>query len=98
MEHSDFVDRAGIVWHIFAGLPANFPDTGEPTASNGPLAGLTFRSCTGEVRVLPRAAITRRAQLLANIPAAPGTISEVTQVDVPDWEELLRSAVPWPSA
>lgn len=97
MEHSDFVDRAGTVWHIFAGLPASFPDTGELTAANGPLAGLTFRSGTGEVRVLPRAAITGRAQLLANIPPA-GTVAEVNQGDVPDWEELLRAAVPWPSA
>ena len=52
MDQSDFVDANGIVWHIFAGLPANFPNTEHRTTGKMPRAGLTFRSSTGEVRVL----------------------------------------------
>lgn len=94
MDHSDFVDANGIVWHIFAGLPADFPDT-ERTAKM-PRAGLTFRSSTGEVRVLPWPAIPRRVQMPTPLPAPHGTRAPVPCVEVPVWEQLLRSALVWP--
>ena len=87
-----FVDRHGTGWMILAGLPTDFPDGGE---GRGPGAGLTFRADTGELRVLPRAAIPRRAS--SEIPLAPlGTRSRVRAQDAAEWEELLRHAVAWP--
>ena len=89
-----FIDRQGIGWMVLAGLPAGFPDGGE---GHGPLAGLTFRANTGEVRVLSRAAIPMRASI--EIPVRPlGTRSRVREPDPAYWEELLRHAVVWPSA
>ena len=89
-----FVDHDGIDWMILAGLPADFPDGGE---GRGPMAGLTFRAGTGEVRVLPRAAIPRRASV--EISVAPlGTRSRVRGAEPADWEELLLHAVVWPPA
>src|SRR5437868_4516129 len=89
-----FIDREGTGWTILAGLPADFPDGG---AEHGPFAGLTFRANTGEVRVLPRAAIPRRAS--TEIPVRPlGTRSRVRELEPTEWEELLRHAVVWPSA
>lgn len=79
---------------ILAGLPADFPDGGE---GHGPFAGLTFRANTGEVRVLPRAVIPRRASI--EIPVTPlGTRSRVRELEPTEWEELLQHAVVWPSA
>ena len=89
-----FIDRQGTGWMVLAGLPADFPDGGE---GHGPVAGLTFRSGTGELRVLPRAAIPRRAS--AGIPVAPlGTRSRVVGVQSADFQELLDHAVVWPRA
>ena len=89
-----FIDRHGTGWMVLAGLPRDFPDGGE---GHGPIAGLTFRASTGELRVLPRAAIPRRVS--TEIPAAPlGARSRVRGVETPDWEELLQHAVVWPSA
>ena len=93
--HSDFVAADGTVWHIFAGLPEDYRSTGERVAGEGPQAGLTFRSNTGEVRVLPRAAIPMRVGIPTTRPA-PGTKVSTPRVASPDWEALLRNALPWP--
>jgi hypothetical protein len=55
-----FVDSQGTAWMILAGLPADVPASGD---GHGPMAGLTFRSSTGELRVLPRVAIPRSASV-----------------------------------
>ncbi len=87
-----FVDSQGTAWMVLAGLPADVPEAGEV---HGPLAGVTFRANTGELRVLPRAVIPRSAG--AAIPvAAFGTGSRVAGPQSADWEELLRHAVVWP--
>jgi hypothetical protein len=89
-----FIDSSGTDWMILAGLPADFPDGGE---GHGPLAGVTFRAGTGQVRVLPLAAIPRRAS--AEIAVAPlGSGSRVRGSESADWEALLRHAVVWPPA
>jgi hypothetical protein len=89
-----FIDSSGTDWMILAGLPADFPDGGE---GHGPPAGLTFRAGTGEVRVLPLAAIPRRAS--AEIPVAPlGSRSRLRASQPADWEALLQYAVVWPPA
>ena len=93
MDHSDFVDANGVVWHIFAGLPASFPDT---TTANMARAGLTFRSSTGEVRVLPWPAIPRRLRLPTGPFTSHATMLPVSRVEVPVWEQLLASAIAWP--
>lgn len=95
MDRSDFVAADGTVWHIFAGLPANYPDTGDPSAVGGRQAGLTFRADTGEVRVLPRAAIPRRVRI-PPLPMPIGTKSPTPAVETPAWEELLQHALSWP--
>lgn len=89
-----FTDRHGTGWMILPGLPADFPDGGE---GHGPVAGLTFRASTGELRVLPRAAIPRQASV--EIPVAPlGTRSRVRGLEPADWEQLLQHATAWPPA
>jgi hypothetical protein len=96
MDHSDFVDAQGTTWRIFAGLPADWPDTGEQPGS-GAHAGLTFRAGTGEVRVLPQAVIPRRVST-SSLTVSLGSKQPVHTPDTPDWEELLRLAVPWSAA
>ena len=96
MDRSDFVAADGTVWHIFEGLPKDYPETGD-RAAGGPQAGLTFRANTGEVRLLPRAAILRPVWLPA-ISAPPGTKMQTSRMEIPDWEDLLRHAVSWPPA
>ena len=87
-----FVDRQGTGWMILAGLPADFPYDDE---AHGPVGGLTFRASTGELRVLPLAAIPRRPSV--EIPVAPvGTGSRLRGLEPSDWEELLQHAVVWP--
>ena len=89
-----FVDREGTPWMIVPGLPTDFPDGGDPDER---FAGLTFRAATGQVRVLPRAAIPRRVSNA--FPVAPlGSRSSVHTPEPPEWEALLREAVVWPSA
>lgn len=87
-----FVDHQGTGWMILPGLPADFPDGGE---ARGPFTGLTFRANTGELRVLPREAIPRRASSEIFV-ALRGTRSRVRNPEPADWEELLRHAVVWP--
>ena len=89
-----FVDRHGTGWMILPGLPADYPDTGEPDTAPS-LKGLTFRADTGERRVLPRAAIPRRASMEFPRPAI-GTTSRVAKLDPLDWQELLDHALVWP--
>src|SRR5690348_15026724 len=87
-----FVDRQGTGWMILAGLPADFPDGGE---DRGPVGGMTFRASTGALRVLPLAAIPRRASV--EISVAPlGTGSRLRAPQPADWEALLQYAVEWP--
>ena len=95
MDHSDFVAADGTVWHIFAGLPPDYPDTGDRSARGGPQAGLTFRSGTGEVRVLPRAAIPRRAPIPADLSVSHASRLPTPRIETPGWEELLRLALSW---
>lgn len=89
-----FVDSHGTGSMVLPGLPANYPDAGEEDEL---LAGLTFRASTGEVRVLPRAAVPRRASADIVV-AALGTRSRVRGLETADWEPLLRHALVWPSA
>ena len=96
MDHSDFVDAHGTTWRIYAGVPADYPDTGEQPGS-GSQAWLTFRAGTGEVRVLPRAVIPRRVST-SSPTVSLGTKQPAHTPATPDWEELLRLAVPWPAA
>ena len=87
-----FVDSQGTAWMILAGLPADFPHAADGDAT---FAGVTFRASTGELRVLPRAAIPRGASM--EIFVAPlETRSRVRGAESADWEELLRHAVVWP--
>lgn len=86
-----FVDLEGTEWMVVPGLPADYPDVGEDIVP----AGFTFRSSTGEVRVLPRAAIPRRASMPTSVPRL-GTSSRVANVEPSHWEDLLRHALPWP--
>ena len=87
-----FVDSHGMAWMILAGLPTDVPDSGD---GHGPMAGLTFRSTTGEVRVLPRVTIPRSAS--AAITVAPfSTQPRVNAPQSADWEALLRHAIVWP--
>ena len=89
-----FVDRDGTAWMIVAGLPADFPHGDE---EDGPIAGMTFRADTGEVRVLPRAAIPRRASVEISVHPL-GTRPRLRALEQAHWEELLRHAAPWPPA
>lgn len=95
MEHSEFVDANGVEWRVFAGLPADYPDTGDRDGDR--LAGLTFRSSTGEVRVLPRAATPRRGIVPGVLPTSGGR-APAARAEAPGWEELLRAALVWPPA
>ena len=95
MDHSDFVEANGTVWHIFAGVPVGFPDSDTGNTSTGARAGLTFRSENGEVRVLPLAAIPRRVQIPAPITTPLGATIPVSRVSIPEWNELLRAALLW---
>lgn len=95
MARSDFVAADGTVWHVFAGLPANYPATGDRVAVGDGRAGLTFRADTGEVRVLPRAAIPRTVHLPAVLNASPGARMPVPREEIPDWEALVQEALVW---
>jgi hypothetical protein len=64
---------------------------------SGSQAGLTFSAGTGEVRVLPRAVIPRRVST-SSLTVSPGSEQPVHTPAMPDWEELLRLAFPWPAA
>ena len=86
-----FVDAEGRAWMVLAGLPADVPDSGD---DHGPMSGLTFRSSTGELRVLPRAAIPRSAS--AAIIVAPFDTQSRIRPQSTDWEALLRHAIVWP--
>jgi len=87
-----FIDSQGTAWMILAGLPADVPDSGD---GHGPMAGLTFRSSTGELRVLRRADVPRSAG--ADITVAPfGSQSRIHAPRSADWEALLRQAIVWP--
>ena len=97
MDRSDFVDADGTVWHVLVGLPRDYPNMGEGAADGEPQAGLTFRASTGEVRVLPRAAIPRRARV-PTLLAPLGTKMPTARVETPGWKELLRQALAWPPA
>lgn len=97
MARSDFIAADGTVWHIFAGLPANYPDTGDRAVPGGAQAGLTFRAETGEIRVLPRAAIPRTVQLPPN-ELESARQQPALRPDTPDWEDLLQRALVWPRA
>ena len=97
MDQSDFVDAHGTVWRIYAGLPAGYPETGERTAGGQAQAGLTFRATTGEVRVLPRAAIPHRAHI-PPLPTLSGVKQPAVRPDTPTWDELLQASLPWPPA
>ncbi|HKW09400.1 MAG TPA: hypothetical protein VJO33_03410 [Gemmatimonadaceae bacterium] len=90
-----FVDANGLAWMILPGLPADYPDIGEDPNDNPLPTGLTFRASTGEVRVLPRAAIPRRVSSPHPLPSL-GTTSRVPRPEPLDWEELLRHALVWP--
>jgi len=87
-----FIDSEGITWMILAGLPDDLPDAGN---GHGLTAGITFRSSTGELRVLPRAAIPRSTS--AAITVGPfGTQPRIRPSPSADWETLLRQAIVWP--
>ena len=89
-----FVDSQGTAWTILAGLPADVPDSSD---GRGPMAGLTFRSSSGELRVLPRGAIPRSAS--AEMTVGPfGAQSRIRTPWSADWEALLRRAIAWPLA
>ena len=90
-----FVDANGIDWMIVPGLPADYPDVGEGGADSSLFPGITFRASTGEIRVLPRAAIPRRVQIEFPLPRL-GVRSRTHQPEVVRWEELLRHALVWP--
>lgn len=94
MNRSDFIDAHGTTWRIYDGLPPDYPETGDVTPRGTP-AGLTFRASSGEVRVLPRAAIPRRRSM-PRMPAPLGTKQPADQPATPSWEELLHLALPWP--
>jgi hypothetical protein len=87
-----FIDSHGTGWMILAGLPADVPDSSD---DHGPMAGLTFRSSMGELRVLPRAAIPRTASAAIRVPPF-GTQSRIHAPQSADWEALLRQAIVWP--
>ena len=92
MASFQFIDSQGTGWMILPGLPADHPDAGE---RGGSFAGLTFRASTGEVRVLPRAAIPH--QVSADPLVAPlGMRARVRRLEPADWEGLLRQAREWP--
>jgi len=87
-----FVDSQGTAWMVLAGLPADVPDSDDGL---GAMAGLTFCSSTGELRVLPRSAMPRRTS--AEITVAPfGTQPRIHVPQTADWEALLRQAIVWP--
>ena|SRR5437762_8786602 len=90
-----FVDANGTAWMILPGLPADYPAVGADVADPLGFAGLTFRANTGEVRVLPPAAISRRGSVEFSLPRL-GRKSRVRRPEFPDWEELLRHALVWP--
>ena len=90
-----FVDANGIDWMIVPGLPADYPDVGERDGNSSLYAGITFRASTGEIRVLPRAAIPRRVRMAFPLPEI-GTRSRVHRPEPADFEELLRHALAWP--
>lgn len=92
-----FVDSGGTTWMVLPGLSADYSDAGESRDESPLLMGLTFRADTGELRVLPRAAIPRHARFPATLPPI-GTRSRVSSLDPLDWEELLRHALAWPPA
>ena len=94
MNRSDFIDAHGTTWRIYDGLPADYPDTGDLTPS-GSQAGLTFRASSGEVFVLPRAAIPRRGRM-PPVPVPLGAKQPTDQPAAPSWQELLQLALPWP--
>jgi hypothetical protein len=97
MPSFSFVDSQGIAWMVLTALPAAYRSAGEAAVNDGPLVGFTFRSSTGEVRVLPRAAFPRRASV--DIIVTPlGSSPRMRPVAPGDWEELLRHAVKWPTA
>ena len=92
-----FVDSGGTTWMVLPGLPADYPDIGESGDEGRLLVGLTFRAGTGELRVLPRAAIPRGVRFPIDVPPI-GTRSRVRGLEPLDWEELLRHALAWPPA
>lgn len=97
MDKSDFIADDGVAWRIFTGLPDDYPETGDRTMDGRSQAGLTFRASTGEVRVLPRAAIPHRVYG-AHSAAPLGTKRPTVQPETPSWRELLTAALPWPHA
>jgi hypothetical protein len=92
-----FVDSGGTSWMVLAALPADHPAVDESGEGGAVLAGFTFRSSMGEVRVLPRAAVPRRVTLPTSLPPL-GTQRRVSSFEPVDWEDLLRRALVWPAA
>jgi len=95
MASFQFVDANGTAWMILPGLPADYPEVGADATDHPGFSGFTFRANTGELRVLPLAAMPRRASVALPLPTL-GTKSRVRQPELPDWEELLRHALVWP--
>ena len=95
MTSFDFVDSSGTSWMVLAALPANHPAVDESAEGRAVPAGFTFRSSTGEVRVLPRAAVPRGEK--TPMPLLPlGTKTRVSSLEPLDWEDLLHRALVWP--
>ena len=93
----EFVDGNGVRWMVLPGLPATHPE--EEQSAMPPFFGLTFRSQTGELRVLPPSMLRRRFR--AKAPADLGQLfrrmSQLPTLTPEHWVRLLQTAAPWPS-
>lgn len=88
-----FVDSRGIDWMVIPGLPADHPAGG--TSPEEIMRGFTFRSGTGELRVLLRAEMRRTPALAIDV--APWRVGpRIRPTTGADWEALLDQAHPWP--
>ena len=93
----EFVDGNGTRWMVLPGLPATHPE--EEESALPPFFGFTFRSQTGELRVLPPSVLRQRAR--SKTPADVGQLlrrmSKLPALTSEHWAQLLQKAVPWPS-
>jgi hypothetical protein len=88
-----FIDPQGVAWMVLAGLPEEYPVSAAPRDIAG-FGGFTFRSSSGELRVLAADSMPRPHSADINVPPY-GSGSRISPFAVSYWNALLSKASSW---